>query len=175
VGSYSAEGRGVTVAKRWNWVAWGLLAFGCVGNTVAVAMSVAEGSFGARSGEALLWLVFAAFLVVGCLILARRPGNVIGWIFAAVGLLTTVAGLAETYANYAYAHPGSLPAPLVAVWLFGWIWTPIIFPYPGVPAAVVPYRPVAVSSLAPGDLAGDWPDRGRDGARGAQSVAAIAR
>ena len=115
------------MAKRWNWIAWGLLAFGCVANTVAVAMSIAEGSLGARSGEALLWLVFAAFLVVGCLILARRPGNVIGWIFAAVGLLTTAAGLAETYAKYAYAHPGSLPAPLVAVWLFGWIWNPIIF------------------------------------------------
>jgi hypothetical protein len=115
------------VTKRWNWIAWGLLAFGCVGNTVAVAMSIAEGSFGERSGEVLLLLVFAAFLVVGCLILARRPGNVIGWIFTAVGLLTTAAGLAETYAKYAYAHPGSLPAPLVAVWLSGWIWNPIIF------------------------------------------------
>jgi hypothetical protein len=114
------------VAKRWTWVAWGLLAFGCVGNTAAVALSIAEGSWGERSGEALLWLVFAAFLVVGCLILARRPNNVIGWIFAAVGLLTTVAGLAETYAKYAYAHPGSLPAPLAAAWLSGWIWNPII-------------------------------------------------
>jgi hypothetical protein len=57
---------------------------------------------------------FGAFLVVGCLLLARRPGNTIGWIFTAVGLLTMLAGLAETYAKVGYAHPGSLPAPLVA-------------------------------------------------------------
>jgi hypothetical protein len=53
-GWHAAREQGSTVAKRWNWVAWGLLAFGCVGNAIAVAMSVAEGSFGERSGEALL-------------------------------------------------------------------------------------------------------------------------
>jgi hypothetical protein len=92
----------------------------------AFAGSLADGSFGQQSGDALLWLVFAAFLVVGCLILARRPGNAIGWIFTAVGLLTMAAGVAETYARYADAHPGSLPAPLVASWVATWIWSPTI-------------------------------------------------
>jgi hypothetical protein len=87
---------------------------------------VANGSFGWHAGEALLWVVFPAFLVVGCLIVARRPGNVIGWIFTAVGLLTAAADLAEPYAKYAYDHPGSLPVPLVAVWVSAWIWNPII-------------------------------------------------
>jgi hypothetical protein len=36
------------------------------------------------------------------------------------------AGLAEPYAKYAYARPGSLPAPLAAVWVSAWIWNPII-------------------------------------------------
>jgi hypothetical protein len=115
------------VPKRSTWVAWGLLALGCVGNAAAVALSVAEGSFARRPGEVLLWLVFPAFLVVGCLLLARRPGNVIGWIFTAVGLLTMTAVLAEGYARYAYeTQPGSLPAPLVAAWVFNWIWSPTI-------------------------------------------------
>jgi hypothetical protein len=114
------------VGKRWTWVAWGLLAFGCIGNGAAIAASVADGSFGWHAGEALLWVVFGAFLVVGCLILARRPGNVIGWIFTAVGLLTMVAGMAEAYVKYAYTHPGSLPTPLVAAWVGDWIWSPII-------------------------------------------------
>jgi hypothetical protein len=114
------------VAKRWTWVAGGLLAVGLLGNAAGVALSVASGSLGWHAGEALLWVVFLAFLVVGCLILARRPGNVIGWIFTAVGLLTMAAGLAEPYAKYAYAQPRSLPAPLVAVWVSAWIWNPII-------------------------------------------------
>ena len=35
------------------------------------------------------------------------------------------AGLAEPYARYAYAQPGSLPGRLVAVWVVTWIWSPV--------------------------------------------------
>jgi hypothetical protein len=122
----TVKGQGAVVRNRSTWVAWGLLALGCVGNAAAIAWSVAQGTFGWHSGEVLLWLVFAAFLVVGCLILARRPGNAIGWIFTAVGLLTMIAGLVESYTRYAFAHPGSLPAPLVAAWVFTWVWPPTI-------------------------------------------------
>jgi hypothetical protein len=114
------------VRNRSTWVAWGLLALGLLGNGAGLALSVANEDFGWHAGEALLWVVFPAFLVVGCLILARRPGNLIGWIFTAVGLLTAAAGLAEPYATYAYAHPGSLPVPTVAVWVVTWIWSPTI-------------------------------------------------
>jgi hypothetical protein len=114
------------VGRRSTWAAWGLLAFGCVGYAVSIAWSVVEGTFSWRSGEVVLWVVFGAFLVVGCLILAHRPGNAIGWIFAAVGLLRMIAGLAETYTGYADAHPGSLPAPLVAAWVLTWIASPTL-------------------------------------------------
>ena len=89
---------------------------------------MANGSFRRDLGDTLiLRVVFVAFLVVGCLIVARRPGNVIGWIFTAVGLLVMTAGLTEPYAEYAYVtHPGSLPAPTVAAWVMGWIWDPTI-------------------------------------------------
>ena len=123
-GFESVKGRDAIRRDRSTWVAWALLAFGCLGNAAAIALSVAEGNFG-EPGEALLWMAFTAFLVVGCLILTRRPGNVIGWIFTAVGLLTMAAALAENYAKYAYAHPGSLPGPLVAAWVFNWIWGPL--------------------------------------------------
>jgi hypothetical protein len=111
------------VSNRSTWVAWGLLALGLLGNAAGAALSMANGSLGWHAGEALLWVVFPALLVVGCLIVARRPGNVIGWIFTAVGLLTAAADLAEPYARYAYAHPGSLPLPLVAVWVSNKIWS----------------------------------------------------
>ena len=114
--------------SRWSWVAWGLLALGLVGNAAGVVLSVANGSFLQNPGEGvLLILAFGSFLVVGCLLLARRPGNVIGWILTAVGLLTTTAILAEGYAKYAYVtHPGPLPGRLVAAWVFTWIWAPTV-------------------------------------------------
>jgi hypothetical protein len=36
-----------------------------------------------------------------------------------------IAWLAGEYARYAYARPGSLPAPLVAFWVSLWIWNSI--------------------------------------------------
>jgi hypothetical protein len=114
------------VPDRSAWVAWGLLVLGLLGNAAGLALGVADRRDAGHPEEVLLWVVFAAYLVVGCLILARRPGNIIGWIFTAVGLLTMVAGLADVSARYANAHPGSLPGPLVGIWIQNWIWLPTI-------------------------------------------------
>jgi hypothetical protein len=115
------------VRTRSAWVGWGLLALGLVGHAAGVALWVVNGSFLQDPGEDIaLMLAFGSFLVVGCVLVARRPDNRIGWIFTAVGLLTTAAILAQGYATYAYVtHPGSLPGRLVAAWVFTWIWLPI--------------------------------------------------
>jgi hypothetical protein len=116
------------VGRRSAWVAWGLLALGCLGNVAGVVLSVASDTFQENLVDNLIVRpMFAAFLVVGCLILVRRPGNRIGWLFTAVGLLTMIGGLVEPYAEYAYVtRPGSLPSPLVATWVYSWIWLPTI-------------------------------------------------
>jgi hypothetical protein len=126
--SATVKGRGAIMRNRWSWVAWELLALGLLGNAVGVVLSIANGEFLRNPGESiLLTLAFGSFLVVGCLLLARRPDNVIGGIFTAVGLLTATAGVAEGYAKYAYVtHPGPLPGRLVAAWVFAWIWAPTI-------------------------------------------------
>ena len=113
--------------KRSARVGWGLLALGLVGNVAGVVLSVINDRFLQDSGQDVaLTLAFGSFLVVGCVLLARRPGNIIGWIFTAVGLLTTAAILAEGYTLYAYVtHPGPLPGRLLAVWVYNWIWLPI--------------------------------------------------
>ncbi|HEV3012003.1 MAG TPA: hypothetical protein VG499_01915 [Actinomycetota bacterium] len=122
-------------------VAWGLLAaFGAI-FVAANALSAANGDF--RTQPLLetvpLWLAFTAFMVVGALIVAHRPGNPIGRIFSAIALLAAGGGLAETYARYAYeTRPGSLPGAIVATW-FAWsswyptvalavVFTPLLFP-----------------------------------------------
>jgi hypothetical protein len=57
-----------------------------------------------------LLLTFTAFMVVGAVIVARRPDNTIGWIFSAIGLLVGTGLPAWQYAEYAYAtRGGALP------------------------------------------------------------------
>jgi hypothetical protein len=109
-------------------VGWGLLALGLVGNAAGAILSAENGRLLQNSGEGLvLTLAFGSFLVVGCLLVARRPDNRIGWIFTAVGLLTAAAGVAEGYVIYAYVtHPGPLPGRLLAAWMYTWIWLPLI-------------------------------------------------
>ena len=66
---------------------------------------------------------FSAFMVVGALIVAHRPGNAIGWIFSAIALLAFTGQLASEYATYAYAtRPGSLPGATLAAWYGSWPW-----------------------------------------------------
>jgi hypothetical protein len=122
-------------------IAWGLLAvFGAI-FVAANALSAANGDFRTQPllEVAPLWLAFSAFMVVGALIVAHRPGNPIGWIFSAIALLAAGGGLAEGYGRYAYeTRPGSLPGAIVAAW-FAWsswyptvtlavVFTPLLFP-----------------------------------------------
>jgi hypothetical protein len=127
------------VGKGWTWVAWSMLAI--------VVGSVA------------LLVALSGFMVVGVLILAHRPGNTMGWIFSAIGLLGVTSGLGVEYAVYAYVtRPGSLPAAIVAAWSSLWLWfptvalmlvfTPLLFP------------PVGCSRAAGGPSPG-WRQAGR--------------
>jgi len=66
-------------------------------------------------------LVFVSFATVGALVASRQPGNLIGWVFCALGLFLPLAGASEEYALYALVtHPGSLPGGEVMAWLAAW-------------------------------------------------------
>jgi hypothetical protein len=125
----------------------------CLG--VGVPLSVANGNFQRQPGFSLaLTLAFTAFMVVGAVIVAHRPSNVIGWLFSAIGLLTATGTLAVDYAEYAYVtRPGSLPGPLLAAWYQWWwlplfalvlVFTPLLFPTGRLLSAR--WRPVAVAA-----------------------------
>jgi hypothetical protein len=122
---------------------------------VGVLLSVADGNFQRRPGFALaLLLAFTAFMVVGAVIVAHRPGNAIGWLFSAIGLLTATGALALDYAQYAYiTRPGSLPGAILAAWYQWWwlpmfalvlVFTPLLFPTGRLLSAR--WRPVAVAA-----------------------------
>jgi hypothetical protein len=118
------------VRKRWTWVAWFMLAIFVVSVIVMGALMVANGSFQQEplADTVALLLAFTAFVVVGALIVAHRPGNAIGWIFSAAGLLAVTGALAQEYADYAYlTRPGSWPGAIVAAWYASWAWYPTVF------------------------------------------------
>jgi hypothetical protein len=139
------------VGRRWSWVAWSMLAIFVVGCGSAVTLLVARGGGFEQEGVALP-LAFAGFMVVGAVIVARRPANAIGWIFSAIGLLAATGWPAMEYAAYAYlTRPGSLPGARWAAWYQQLWWTPmlallaiatpLLFPTGRLPSAR--WRPVA--------------------------------
>jgi hypothetical protein len=141
------------VRRRWTWVAWSMVAIFVACYGLAVPLSVANGNFQRQAGFYLaLTLAFTAFMVVGAVIVARRPANAIGWLFSAIGLLTATGTLALDYAQYAYVtRPGSLPGAILAAWYQWWwlpmfalilVFTPLLFPTGRLLSAR--WRPVAV-------------------------------
>ena len=63
-------------------------------------------------------------LPVGFVLASRRPGNKIGWIFLAAGLLLGVGFFSQRYGEYGLlvARPGLLPGARAAEWFPNWIW-----------------------------------------------------
>jgi hypothetical protein len=143
------------VSRRGTWAAWSMLAIFVAGYGVGVPLSVANGSF--KQGDSGLLLAFAAFMVVGAVIVAHRPGNAVGWIFSAIGLLTATGVLATEYATYvSRTRPDSPPAVVLAAWYTSWWWyptlvlvlvfTPLVFPTGRLLSTR--WRPVAVAAAA---------------------------
>src|SRR5215211_8173424 len=66
---------------------------------------------------------FGAFAVVGALLVAKRPTNLIGWIMAAVALMVAIFPLAGAYAAYVMATRGQPDALVVlGAWTQNWYW-----------------------------------------------------
>jgi hypothetical protein len=66
------------------------------------------------------------FPAMGALILTRRPGHRIGWLFLATASLS-VAGAGSAYALYTLViAPGALPGGAWAAWIASWAWTPFL-------------------------------------------------
>jgi len=81
-------------------------------------------SYGFRGFPALFALSFGT---VGAFVLTRRPGNRVGAILLAVGIVSGLLGFLTEYANVGLiAAPGSLPGAIWAAWVASWLWVPIV-------------------------------------------------
>jgi signal transduction histidine kinase len=68
-----------------------------------------------------------AFAFVGALIVARRPGNRIGWVACGIGLLTALYEFGLGYETFGTYVDQSLPALGFVQWLEAWEWVlPVI-------------------------------------------------
>jgi hypothetical protein len=73
--------------------------------------------------DVFLLVGFGAFAVVGALLIAKRPTNLVGWIMAASGLMVGLFPAGDSYAAYVMTtsgHPDALA--VIGAWAQGWYW-----------------------------------------------------
>jgi hypothetical protein len=69
----------------------------------------------------ILLAALLAYATVGAIVASRRPGNTVGWILCAVGVLLGIVFLAQGYADYTLVvRPGSLPGGEALIWATSW-------------------------------------------------------
>ncbi|HEX2090049.1 MAG TPA: histidine kinase, partial [Actinomycetota bacterium] len=108
--------------------------------------------------DAIPWLVLLTlYMAIGALVVSRRPGNAIGWLFSGIALVAALGVVGGAYAEYGLiTRPGSLPAPEWGAWISNWFWypllagmilfTPLLFPTGRPPSQR--WRPVLWLSIA---------------------------
>ena len=100
-------------ASNLAWVGWTVTILLVSG---ALVLGLANGQV-APLYEAPSAVINPTFATLGALIVSRRPGNVIGWIFLASGLLGGVLMFSGQYATVALAPEGSaLPGAALSAW-----------------------------------------------------------
>jgi hypothetical protein len=103
-----------------------MLAVFAAGLAFTAILAVLNGSVVVDRAIMLYLPAFTAFMVVGVLVVARRPANAIGWLFSAIALLALGGSLAGEYSEYTYVtRPGGLPFGVVAVWYLAWAAFPV--------------------------------------------------
>jgi hypothetical protein len=114
----------MTPAHRRPWAALAVVACMLAGMTALVSLGPGDPSFRHDpAGFVGFICAFGAFGLVGALIIWQRPGNTLGWVLAAVGLLAAWGATADTYVDQ--ARNESL-LYLVSLWISLWYWFPLL-------------------------------------------------
>jgi hypothetical protein len=117
------------------WLAWTLAGLSVAMFLATAVLDVLTRSAKAQStgnavstiSDALGFVSFLAFPLVGALIVSRQPRNPIGWICLADGLLWMFNGVTDSYYRYGVAKPGAVPSPVAVGTLANqWLWVPTI-------------------------------------------------
>jgi hypothetical protein len=105
------------------WVVWLAAIVPTAAGLLLLALSwgaAIPDAYGFRGFTALFAVTFGT---LGAILVARQPGNRIGWVFVAAGIVSGIQTLATEYASYGLLiQPGSLPGAEIAAWLDAWVW-----------------------------------------------------
>lgn len=107
------------VAARLTWPVLAILA-----TLVLVSRSVWPPPAELAQMDPLPWhIAMAAYGVVGAIVVNRRSGNVVGWLFLTVGLFDFLAAAIRSLA-VADMGPAQIAGAEFAAWVQSWIWSP---------------------------------------------------
>jgi MFS family permease len=117
--------------KRTTLIAWFVFALIVLISVGAALLDAAATRQGSVPPPWIAYLVGPVFALVGALILARQPGNRVGWLLMLPGASAFV--LVDAY--FGPLNEGLVPLPptlipglWLALWYSGWNWTLLIFP-----------------------------------------------
>ena len=113
--------------------------FAVVNTTLMLLLSSLNGTLEVSLGEQLGLIVgFYVYLLVGLVLVVKRPENPLSWVVLGVGVLPTFGAGLQEYAHYAIVvrpeMPGDVPAALFnQVWWFVnlagvFVFVPLLFP-----------------------------------------------
>ena len=121
--SVSAVARRRAIAG-WVWIVTIGASIVAAALTIATLSTPQPNSWGFPGANILLGLTFGS---VGAVITRRRPGHLVGWLFAGIGLESAVQQLINAYVILAVlTSPGSLPFGRDLAWLLAWVWVPAV-------------------------------------------------
>jgi hypothetical protein len=114
----------MTPAHRRPWTALAVVACMLAGMTVLASLGPGDPNFQRDpAGFVAFICAFGAFGLVGALIIWQRPGNALGWVLSAVGLLAAWGASADTYVDLARDETLLY---MVSVWISLWYWFPLL-------------------------------------------------
>ena len=145
------------------WSLW-LATFGCCAAGLAVTLAVVRPLTVAvlAEGAARALVYPLGYATVGLVLTLRRPGNPIGWLYAAAGLMWSLAIPGEPWVAQLVAEGRPLPLAAQAAAVYGeFNWAAATILGVTLPALLVPdgrlrsrrWRPVAAAAVAAGALA----------------------
>lgn len=119
--AHVADRRQQRGSARWWAAAFVLIGVVLLGATAALGWDrPAHDDLALHANRLLELLAFLTFVLLGALLILRRPEHPIGWLLAALGLAVLVNQVSQEYALQHVAGQGWTPPGGVALWIADW-------------------------------------------------------